>query len=90
MKSDSDLLSEIQAELLTQFSGDHEAIDVQVVDGVVTLTGRLGSELDRWQLDNAVRAIPGVQELINETIVLPEMLSTAPNSDTAKPWFPAR
>lgn len=90
MKSDSDLLSEIQVELLGQFSGGAEAIDVQVLDGVVTLTGRLASELERWQLDDAIRAIADVRELINKTIVLPETLSSSSVSDTAKPWFPAR
>ena len=90
MKSDSDLLSEIQAELLGQFAGGAEAIDVQVLDGVVTLTGRLASELERWQLDDAIRAIADVRELINKTIVLPETLSSSSVSDTAKPWFPAR
>ena len=89
MKSDSDLLSEIKLDLSGRFAFDAVAIDVRVLDGVVTLTGRLDSELERWQLDDAIRAIAGVQDLINETVVLPESLSSGRNADTAKPWFPA-
>lgn len=89
MKTDSDLRSEIQVELLGQFSAGAEALDVQVLDGVVTLTGRMASELERWQLDDSIRAIADVRDLINQTIVLPETLSSNHVSDTAKPWFPA-
>ena len=89
MKTDSDLRSEIQVELLSQFSAGAEALDVQVLDGVVTLTGRMPSELERWQLDDSIRAIADVRDLINQTIVLPETLSSHHVSDTAKPWFPA-
>lgn len=89
MKSDSDLRRDIQVELLRQLAVGAQSIDVQVLDGVVTLTGHVTSDLDRWRLDDAIRAIPGVQGLVDETMVAPEAPRASPDADAARPWFPA-
>lgn len=88
MKSDSDLRNDIHAELLRQLSAAAERIDVQVLDGVVTLTGRIESDLDRWRLDDMVRAMTDVRELNDQTMVVPEAPRASPNPDTARSWFP--
>lgn len=87
MKTDSDLKSDIHVALLKSFSINAENIGVHVLAGVVTLTGRVRSDADRWHLDDAVRSMPGVLGLTNETMVAPEALLTNPQSDTARPWF---
>ncbi len=89
MTSDSGLRDNVHAELLRQFSVSAEKIEVQVLDGVVTLTGQVGSDMARWRLDDAIRALTGVQDLIDETITVPEAPRTNPDPDTARPWFPA-
>lgn len=88
MKSDNDLRYDIHAELLRQLSISAEKIDVQVLDGVVTLTGRLESDLERWRVDDTVRAMTGVKGLIDQTMVAPEAPRASPNPDTARSWFP--
>lgn len=89
MKSDSDLRYDVRVELLRQFSAGADAIDVQVLDGVVTLTGHVGSDPDKWRLGDAVRTLAGVRGLIDETMVVPEAPLASPDPDTARPWFPA-
>ena len=89
MKSDSDLRDDIQVELVQQFSAGAERMEVQVLDGVVTLTGNVGSDVDRWRLDDAVRKMTGVRELIDKTIAAPEAPLESSDPDIARPWFPA-
>ena len=89
MKSDDDLRCDVQAELLRQFSAGAEKIDVQVLDGVVTFTGSVESDLDRWRLDDAVRSMAGIRGLVDETMVVPATPRASPDPDTARPWFPA-
>ncbi len=88
MKSDSDLRDEIQVELVQQFSADAQRMDVQVLDGVVTLTGNVGSDLDRWRLDDAIRKMTGVRGLIDKTMAVPEAPLANSDPDIARPWFP--
>ncbi len=89
MKSDTDLRYDIQAELLRQLSAGAEAIDVQALDGVVTLTGYVSSDPAKWRLDDAIRLLPGVRGLIDETMVKSGATLASPDPDTARPWFHA-
>ena len=90
MRSDSELQSDIQVEISRRFSSGAEGIVVRVLDGMVTLTGHLGSDLERWRLDDAVRTMSGVQGLIDETLANFDVGLAGPDSDIARPWFPAR
>jgi osmotically-inducible protein OsmY len=90
MRSDSELQSDIQVEISRRFSAGAEGIVVRVLDGMVTLTGHLGSDLEGWQLDDAVRTMSGVQGLIDETLAYVDVGLAGPDSDIARPWFPAR
>ena len=90
MKSDSELQSDIRLALLRQFSIDAQTVDIQVVDGVVTLTGHVGSEHDRWRLNDTIHAMTDVRELIDDTLVVPDEPGAAPSADAARPWFPSR
>jgi len=88
MTSENDLCVEIRAEIARQRGSRADAIDVQVLEGIVTLTGTLPSDLDRWNLRDAVIGMAGVKRLIDETMTAPEPSLRSPDADIAKPWFP--
>ena len=90
MKSDSDLQSDIRLALLRQFSTDAQTVDIQVLDGVVTLTGHVGSERDKWRLNDLIHAMADVKVLIDDTLVVHDAQGALPAADAARPWFPAR
>jgi osmotically-inducible protein OsmY len=83
MKSDSELQHEI--EQLPEIVDEN--IDVRVTAGVVTLTGSVRSNANRWDTDDAVRRVEGVKDLSDKTMVLAEQ-TREPEGDIAKPWFP--
>jgi osmotically-inducible protein OsmY len=89
MKSDSELLSEMRDEVTRQRGGRTDDIDIQVFHGVVTLTGDVQSDLERWNLRDAITGMPGVERLIDETMVVPEPSVRSTDADIARPWFPA-
>ena len=88
MTSDNDLCVEIRAEIARQRGSRADAIDVQVLEGIVTLTGTLPSDLDRWNLRDAVIGMAGVKRLIDETMTAPDPSLRSSDSDIAKAWFP--
>lgn len=63
-------------------------VDVQVSKGVVTLRGKMSSELEKWQIEDAIRGMPGVDSLVNQTMFAAHSPSDAGNSDIARAWFP--
>ena len=89
MKSDSLLRDEIRAEIARQRGRRANDVDLRVLQGVVTLTGTLQSDLEKWDLRDAIGLIPGVEDVIDETMTAPEPLPRASDADIAKPWFPA-
>lgn len=90
MKSDIDMQHDIRNELFRVLSGTAEKLDVRVLEGVVTLTGTLGSDHERWNMEDAVRRMPDVRDLINETLVVAiEAPVRSADADTARPWFPS-
>jgi len=88
MKSDSNLRDEIRAEIARQRGSRANDVELQVIQGVVTLTGTLQSDLEKWNLHDAIRGIPGVEGVIDETMIAPEPTLRSPDPDIAKPWFP--
>jgi osmotically-inducible protein OsmY len=89
MKTDSELEQDVRNHLSRQTEVATEDIDVQVMAGVVTLTGSARSELAKWNLADAISCLPGVNSLIDEVMVVPDSRIRAPNPDIARPWFPA-
>ncbi len=87
MKSDSELRQDVLDELARVPTVHADAIDVRVLAGVVTLTGEVRSDLERWNAEDAVRSMHGVEGVLNETLV-----AAAPGrqleADIARPWFP--
>ena len=89
MKSDSELQNDVRDVLARQPDLRSDGIDVQVLDGVVTLTGEVRSDLERWNMRDAICSLPGVVSLTDEMMVKPEAPAQSPDPDIARPWFPA-
>ncbi len=91
MKSDDDIRRDIQDELVRMVSGHAETLDVQVLEGVVTLTGSVASDREKWSLEDAVRRMPGVLGVIDETLVVAlDAPGRGADADAARSWFPPR
>jgi osmotically-inducible protein OsmY len=63
MKSDTELLADVQTELDWDPSFDDRGIVVAVKDGVVTLAGSVHSYPDKWSAENAAKSVAGVRAL---------------------------
>jgi osmotically-inducible protein OsmY len=88
MKSDSELRQDVLDELARVATLQADDIDVQASAGVVTLTGKVGSDLEKWNAEDAVRGMRGVKGLLNETLVVTEAPGQQLEGDIARPWFP--
>ena len=91
MRSDSELQRDARQELVREPGVDAEGIEVRVQDGVATLTGNVRSEAESWSAGDAVRRVPGVQSVVNETMIVQEtsVLPADTDADVARPWFPS-
>jgi osmotically-inducible protein OsmY len=92
MRSDSELQHHARLELVREPGVEAERIEVRVQDGVATLTGNVRSEAESWSAADAVRRVPGVQSVVNETMITREtsVLPADANSDVARSWFPSK
>jgi osmotically-inducible protein OsmY len=91
MRSDSELQHDAQMELVREPGVDAERIEVRVQDGVAILTGSVRSEAESWSAAEAVRRVPDVQSVSNETIITRDtpVLPGDADGDVARPWFPS-
>ena len=89
MKSDTELRIQIRDEVTAQLGSRADDVDVQVLGGAVTLSGKLQSDSEKWALCDAINGMPSVRRLTDDTDVMPESSERLPNADIARPWFPA-
>lgn len=91
MKSDSELQRDARLELVREPGVDAERIEIRVQDGVAILTGNVRSEAQSWSAADAVHRVPGVQSVVNETMIIREtpVLPAETDADVAHPWFPS-
>ncbi|HKQ12686.1 MAG TPA: BON domain-containing protein [Steroidobacteraceae bacterium] len=66
MKSDSELLADVEAELDWDPSFDDRGVVIAVKDGVVTLAGAVHSYADKWSAENAAKSVAGVRAVAND------------------------
>ena len=78
MKTDSELRRDVERELEWEPSVDERRIGVSVIDGVVTLSGEVGSFAEKWNAERAVERVAGVRGIANEL----EVQSVSKRSDT--------
>lgn len=70
VKTDKQLLEDVQAELSSDPSIDEHRILVSVKDGIVTLAGQTRSFLEKWSAEKLVKKVAGVRAIANEIDVL--------------------
>lgn len=61
MKSDTQIKDDVAAELAFEPAIDATRVGVAVKDGVVTLSGTLGTYMQKWAVERAVRRVAGVR-----------------------------
>lgn len=78
MKSDTELRREVEQQLEWEPSIDARRIGVAVTDGIVTLTGVVGSYSEKWKAERVVEKLADVKGIANDIVVEP----TAQRTDT--------
>jgi osmotically-inducible protein OsmY len=78
MKTDSDLRRDVERELEWEPSVDERRIGVAALDGIITLTGEVGTYSEKWRAERAVERVAGVRGIANEI----DVKSTVERSDT--------
>jgi osmotically-inducible protein OsmY len=66
MRTDSQIQSDVIAELKWQPGVNATEIGVTVKDGIVTLTGTVPSYLERYEAEQAAKRVYGVRAVVNE------------------------
>jgi len=84
MKTDSELMSDVQAELEWNPSFDNRGIVVAVKGAVVTLAGHVSSYTDKWAAEKAIKEIAGVRAIANDIEVRLGSTSLRPDKDIAE------
>jgi osmotically-inducible protein OsmY len=80
MKTDSELIADVQTELDWDPCFDDRGIVVAARNGVVTLAGHVGSYAAKWAAENAAKCVAGVRAIANdiEVRLKPESQRTDP------------
>ena len=68
-KTDAQLASEIQSKIQQDFAVPNKQLGVNVANGVVTLNGTVGSEMERAAAANDAAQIEGVRTVVNNLTV---------------------
>ncbi len=66
MKTDKELRRDVERELEWEPSVDERQVGVSVIDGIVTLTGDVGSYSEKWHAERAVERVEGVRGIAND------------------------
>jgi len=66
MKADMEIRCDVESELQWDPSVDDSKIGVIVHDGIVTLTGEVGSYAGKWAAEDVTKRIKGVRAIANE------------------------
>lgn len=83
MKSDHQLRQDVIDELAWDSAFDDNRIGVEVVDGIVTLTGHLASYAEKYAAERAAQRVAGVKGLAVEIDVRLPGSSERPDADIA-------
>ena len=66
MKTDNEIRRDVELALEWEPSVDERRIGVSVVDGIVTLTGEVGSYAEKWKAERTVERVMGVKGIAND------------------------
>jgi osmotically-inducible protein OsmY len=84
MKTDSQLQQDVMDELAWEPSVHAAQIGVQVKEGVVSLTGEVGSYAEKWNAERAAQRVGGVNALAVELQVKLSALGERTDADIAR------
>ena len=84
MKSDATLKQDVLAELTWAPAVNAEHIGVEVIDGIVTLAGNVGSFAEKWHAEEAAQRVSGVKALTVELDVILPGSSKRSDADIAR------
>ena len=84
MKSDATLKQDLLAELKWAPAVNAEHIGVEVIDGIVTLAGNVGSFAEKWPAEEAAQRVAGVKALAVELDVILPGSSKRSDADIAR------
>ncbi len=82
MKADDELRRDVEQELEWEPSVDERRIGVSVIEGIVTLTGEVGSYVEKWKAERTAERVEGVRGLANDLVV--RTASERSDTDIAK------
>jgi osmotically-inducible protein OsmY len=82
MKADDELRRDVEKELEWEPSVDERRIGVSVIEGIVTLTGEVGSYVEKWNAERTAERVEGVRGLANDVVV--RTASERSDTDIAK------
>lgn len=83
MNPDLQMQHDVMAELQLEPAIDAAPLGIAAQDGVVTLSGSIGSYAERWRAERAVRRVPGVQAVMNVLEVVLPLASQRCDADIA-------
>ncbi len=83
-RSDLMVLSEVRAELAWDTRLEFEQVMADVSNGVVTLTGTVGSWTARLAAQEAVQRVPGVLDVVMDIVVVPRPADSRQDTEIAK------
>jgi osmotically-inducible protein OsmY len=78
MKADDELRRDVEQALEWDPSVDERRIGVSVIEGIVTLSGDVGSYVEKWNAERTAERVQGVRGLANDLVVR----TAAERSDT--------
>lgn len=84
MKRTSELQRAVLDELRWEPSIDAGQIGVSVTDGVVTLSGHVGSYAEKWAAEKAAKRVAGVRALANDLVVRFPASAAPDDTDVAR------
>jgi osmotically-inducible protein OsmY len=82
MKTDSQIQLDVTSELDWDAAVNATKLDVAVKDGLVTISGQVGSYSEKWEAERAVQRVAGVKALVVKIVVAP--LDARTDADIAR------
>jgi hypothetical protein len=81
--SDAQISSDVQNKIASDASVQNKQVNVSSANGVVTLSGNVGTDAERTAIANDAGTVPGVKTVINNLQVQPQTAQATPNEQPA-------
>ena len=81
--SDAQISSDVQNKIASDAAVQNKQVNVASANGVVTLSGNVGTDAERTAIANDAAAVPGVKTVINNLQVQPQSAQAMPSEQPA-------